>query len=74
MAAARSSLVWKYFVENDGEAAECTICHKSVKRDVGNTSNLRRHLHNRHPEKHAELMKLEAVKKTEEESAETVNF
>lgn len=48
----KRSLIWRYFDCLDGlDAARCHICMKKLQCcESGGTSNLRRHLSNRHPE------------------------
>jgi BED zinc finger len=54
------SLVWKFFsVGEEKDSAKCGTCDKVVKRDTGNTSNLRRHLPTNHLPQYKELLKLE---------------
>lgn len=50
-----SSDVWNFFVSagkvnKDTDLVECTICHRSLKRTKGCTTNLRNHLLNHHRE------------------------
>jgi hypothetical protein len=62
------SLVWKFFlVSEEKDSAKCGTCDKVVKRDTGNTSNLRRHLQTNHPPQYKELLKLEEEKQKEDE-------
>ena len=64
----KASLVWKFFVlDNDKDTVTCNTCKHLVKRDGGNTSNLRRHLQINHRDKYAELLKLETDKAAEDE-------
>lgn len=62
------SLVWKLFlVSEEKDSAKCGTCDKVVKRDTGNTSNLRRHLQTNHTPQYKELLKLEEEKQKEDE-------
>ena len=63
------SLVWNFFkVSKENDTAKCATCDKIVKRDTGNTSNLRRHLQTHHPPQYKELLKLEEDKQKEDEA------
>lgn len=44
-----SSPVWYHFRKAEGNKAECRYCHKFIATSSGSTSNLRRHLKNKHP-------------------------
>jgi hypothetical protein len=67
------SLVWQYFDVGGDESATCKECKNEIKRDTGNTSNLRRHLLNHHQEKHAELLQLEKGRQSEQDREEAVS-
>ena len=69
------SLVWRYFDVGGDESATatCKECKKEIKRDAGNTSNLRRHLMNHYQQKHAELVQLEKTRQSEQDGEETVS-
>ena len=45
-----TSSVWKYFEKKEVKAktAKCKLCTKHIAADYGNTSNLRRHIENKH--------------------------
>jgi len=69
----RASLVWKFFVlDNDKDTVTCNTCQHLVKRDGGNTSNLRRHLQINHGDKYAELLKFETDKAAEDDEEQAV--
>lgn len=73
MAGARS-LVWQYFVKTDENdlSPKCRTCQKEVKRDSGNTSNLRRHLQLKHVPKYQELIQQEEEKNRQEDEEHQV--
>jgi len=50
----KKSPVWEYFIPSDNSAI-CQLCHRTVKRSRGNTSNLISHLRSAHHE-HYEVM------------------
>lgn len=54
----KRSLIWRYFDHLEGlDAARCRICMKKLKcGESGGTSNLRRHMSNRHPEVFSSLV------------------
>ena len=43
------SAVWNFFKAKDGGCAICQVCATTIKNKGGNTSNLLRHLQNKHP-------------------------
>ena len=59
------SLIWKYFgfvPDNNGKPSntdkpQCKICHATVTTKTSNTTNLRIHLQQQHPQLYTELMK-----------------
>ena len=73
MAGARS-LVWQYFEKTDENdlSPKCTTCQKQVKRDSGNTSNLRRHLQLKHVPKYQQLIQQEEEKHRQEDEEQQV--
>ena len=42
------SIAWKYFTKVDAQLVKCKVCEKDL-RCSGNTTNMLRHLHSRHP-------------------------
>ncbi|XP_037308863.1 zinc finger BED domain-containing protein [Pungitius pungitius] len=52
----KRSLIWRHYVELDSfAAARCCICMKVQSIEGGSTSNLHRHMSNRHPEVFSQL-------------------
>ena len=67
------SIVWNYFCVNDEDkTVRCITCNLEVKRDGGNTSNLRRHLQTKHKQLYADFVKLENVKAANDEASDAV--
>ena len=63
----RRSPVWKYFVDRHTSAV-CRICRRSVKRQAGNTTNLRNHLRCSHRAQY--IMLLRSIRVNEERRRE----
>ncbi|XP_054290124.1 E3 SUMO-protein ligase ZBED1-like isoform X2 [Macrosteles quadrilineatus] len=49
MAPKRTSIVWKFFNKNSNDLAMCILCKKEIRHN-SSTTNLRDHLHRKHPE------------------------
>ena len=60
-----TSPVWKYFEKKEVKAktAKCKLCTKDIAADYGNTSNLRRHIENKHKSEFEGLKKNIELKK-----------
>lgn len=56
------SSVWKYYKKDDKKQkyAVCTICHKAISAEYGNTTNLKKHIQSKHKLAFVELCKLTA--------------
>lgn len=50
------SVVWMCFEKSGDNAAVCTLCGKSIRQVCGSTSNLIKHLLNKHPTEHESIV------------------
>lgn len=59
MASRSSSAVWRFFLKESSDSAQCLLCKQSYSRKGRGTSNLRGHLMAKHTEQHDELLEEE---------------
>ena len=67
----RRSSVWKYFIRQDTSAL-CKVCQKSLKRSVGNTTNLIQHLKRTHSKEYRAVVMENSHRKMEDASRHMV--